>query len=85
MNETNHQFYSVCLAINMQIFCQENTSVAYIQIDFRLDFIREANTMNPDQTAPLGSVWSGFMLFAIYGAHERADNQNKRADWREKC
>ena len=26
----------------------------------------EANTMNYDQTAPKGAVWSGFILFAIY-------------------
>ena len=26
-----------------------------IQVHFRLDFIMEANTMNPDQTAPQGS------------------------------
>ena len=24
-----------------------------------------ANTMNPDQTAPLGAVWSGFVVFAF--------------------
>ena len=28
-------------------------------------FIIEANTMNPDQTAPKGAVWSGSLLFAI--------------------
>ena len=33
-------------------------SAAYIQVHFRLDFIMEANTMNPDQTAS----WS--ILFA---------------------
>ena len=27
-----------------------------IQAHFRVDFIKEANTMNPDQTAPLGAV-----------------------------
>ena len=29
---------------------------AYIQVHVRLDFIMEANTMYPDQTAPLGAV-----------------------------
>ena len=38
---------------------------AYIQVHFRLDFIIEANTMNPDQTAPKGAVWSGSILFTI--------------------
>ena len=28
------------------------TSAAHIQVHFRLDFFMEANTMNPDQTAP---------------------------------
>ena len=28
-------------------------------------FTMEANTMNPDQTAPTGAVWCGSMLFAI--------------------
>ena len=41
------------------------TSAAYIQIHFRLDFIiyfiNEGTTMNPDLTAPLGAVWSGFL------------------------
>ena len=31
------------------------TSAAYIQVYFKKDFIMEANTMNPDQTAPVGS------------------------------
>ena len=30
-------------------------SAAHIQVHFRLDFIMEANTMSPDQTAPKGS------------------------------
>ena len=37
----------------------DNTSAAYIQVHFSLDFIMEAYTMNPDQTASLGAVWSG--------------------------
>ena len=41
------------------------TSAAYIQVHFRLDFIMEANTMDPDQTAPLGAAWSGSILFAM--------------------
>ena len=28
------------------------TSVAFIQVQFRPDFIRDVNTINPDQTAP---------------------------------
>ena len=28
------------------------TSTTYIQVQFRLNFIVEANTMKPDQTAP---------------------------------
>ena len=31
-------------------------SAAYIQVHFRLDFIMEAITMNPDQIAPKGAV-----------------------------
>ena len=40
----------------------------------------EANSMNQDQTAPEGAVWSGSILFAKYGtclstwADERADD-----------
>ena len=29
---------------------------ACIQVHFMLDFIREANTIDPDQAAPLGAV-----------------------------
>ena len=28
-------------------------------------FIVEANSVDPDQTAPIGAVWSGSTLFAI--------------------
>ena len=37
----------------------------YIQMHFRLPLVIDANTMNPDQTAPKEAVWSGFILFAI--------------------
>ena len=40
-------------------------AAAYIQVLFRLDFNMEANTMNPDQTAPLRAVQAGSILFAI--------------------
>ena len=51
-------------------FCPQNdvwiyTSSAYTQVHFRFDLILEANSMNPDQTAPLGAVWSGTIMFAI--------------------
>ena len=59
-------------------------SAAYIhmciQVHLILDFIMEAFKMIPDQTAPLGAVWSGFILFAANIAYlrswadERADN-----------
>ena len=42
------------------IFCPENVAcflcLLHIQVHFRLDFCMEANTMNPDQTDPLGGV-----------------------------
>ena len=40
-------------------------SAAYIQVHLRLGFILEANNMNPDQTAPLGAVWFGSILFEL--------------------
>ena len=40
-------------------------SATYIQVHFRLDFIMEANTMNPDQTAPKSRAWPGSKLFDI--------------------
>ena len=45
--------------------CLLSTSTAYIQVYFWLDFIMKANTINSDQTAPRGAVWSGSILFAI--------------------
>ena len=37
--------------------------LAYIQVHFRLDFFMEANTMDPDQTAPdLGPYCVQYML-----------------------
>ena len=66
--------------------CLLFTSAAYIQIDFRILLIMESYTMNPDQTAPEGAVWSGCILFAIYATE--VDKQMKADDncgkWREK-
>ena len=36
--------------------CLLFTPAAYIHEHFRVDFIMEANTMIPDQTAPLGLI-----------------------------
>ena len=36
--------------------CLLFSSAAYIQVHFRLDFILDANAMNPDQTVPLRGV-----------------------------
>ena len=40
----------------VKICCLLFTSAAYIQVQFRLDFIKEANTMNPNQTVPMGAT-----------------------------
>ena len=42
-------------------------SAVYIQMLSRklTKFTIEANTMSPDQTAPMGAVWSGFILFSV--------------------
>ena len=42
----------------------------YIQVHFRLYFIMEANTMNPDQTAPFGVIRSGSDLSHIKAAEK---------------
>ena len=42
-------FYVCCIYSNM----------------FQETVAMEANTMNSDQTAPKGAVWSGFMVFAM--------------------
>ena len=58
------------LAITLSInFCPEMScpcyaSCIYVQMYFRLQLIIEANTMNPDQTAPLRS---GFFLNKAIG------------------
>ena len=45
--------------IPANIFVMKTLPAAYIQMLFKLDFIMEAITMNPDQTALLGSslIW----------------------------
>ena len=51
-------------------------SVAYTKVLFGLDFIMEVNPMNPDQTDPLGAVWSGVILFAGYVRASADDREN---------
>ena len=45
---TDNIFFPECCLLSM--------NAAYIQEHFRINFIMEANTMNPDQTALLGAV-----------------------------
>ena len=51
------------------------------------EFIIEANSVDPEQTAPTGAVWSGSILFAIEASQtfqqtRKADNFC--CDWRIK-
>ena len=41
------------------------------------EFSIEANSVDPEQTAPIGAVWSGFTLFAIE-ASEHCSGQEKQ-------
>ena len=45
------------------------------------------NTMNPDQTAPKGAVWSVSILFEIYATYKNISIKTadeKSRDWRER-
>ena len=46
----------ICYADEGDQGLNEGDSAASIQVHFTLDFIMEANNMNPDQTAPIGAV-----------------------------
>ena len=50
------------ILIQRILFVLKMSSAPYIQVHFRLDFIKETNTMNRDQTAPKQSV-SIFLLY----------------------
>ena len=41
-------------------------SAAYIQVHFRIDFFYGSKQYDPDQAAPKGAVWSGFILSAVW-------------------
>ena len=49
---SNHFTPLLSIELKEQPCCLLFTSAPFIQVHFRPDFIREANTMNPDQTAP---------------------------------
>ena len=53
----------------------------YIQVHFRLDFIKEAKTMNPEQS-DLDPCCLQYKLLKSILADERADDISR--DWREK-
>ena len=55
-------------------------SSAYIQVHFRQDLIMEANTMNPDQTAPGSLIWVHIVCHKDYLrtlADEIADDKSR--------
>ena len=45
--------------------CWKSRHGSYIQMHFRLLLMMVANTMNPDQTSPNGSILSGSIIFTI--------------------
>ena len=59
-------------------------SAAYIQVYFRLNFVMEANTMNPDQTAPWEQSDLGpyCLQYRLPKNISRVDN--KSCDWQGK-
>ena len=56
------------------------TSAAYIQIHLKLDFIMEANTMNPDQTAPKVHI----VCNMGYPRRSRREGQTTKLTWSNK-
>ena len=63
----------------------QTAPAAYIQVHFRLDFIMEASTMNPDQTKGSSLIWA--ILIAISAAKKHKQTRgadDKSQDWQEK-
>ena len=63
------------------------SSIAYIIMHFRLDFIIEANTMNPDQTAPLGSslIWVHSVCNVGYESTQTDERSRERSGLVVEC
>ena len=51
--------------ILLLFFCPKMAICLIYSNAIKTNFIMEANTMNPDQTAPKGAVWSGFIVLVI--------------------
>ena len=53
---------------------------------FQTYFCIQANSVDPDQTAPKGAVWSGSTLFAKWLLKSQADDKadGNTCDWRFK-
>ena len=68
-SHSGNQILNLILSIHFVLkIASAFKSAVYIQMHFRLLWPMEANTMNPDQTAPLGAVRSGSILFAVYAS-----------------
>ena len=52
MEKYINPYPAIFFVLNVSAFM----SAAYFQVHFRLNFIMEANTMNPDKIAPFGAV-----------------------------
>ena len=53
----SRQYFFVLIMLSAFYICYIYLkSATYIKMHFKLDFNMEDNTMNPDQTAPLGAV-----------------------------
>ena len=62
------------------------SSAEYSYKLFKPIFCIQANSVDPDQTAPLGAVWSGSTLFAKWLLKSQADDKadDNCCDWQFK-
>ena len=61
----NYKSTNVDLNLTMQISLFRQCRLLIMSTGFKTNFSMDANTMNHDQTDPIGAVCSVFLLFAI--------------------
>ena len=60
VNLSSAEFAPGVVKVNLLILKFEQALITFLRITYRM-----ANSTGPDQTATLGSVWSGSTLFAL--------------------
>ena len=68
--------FILCHHLSHYLVLKTPAKIAFENVYLQCNISREANIVDPDQSAPTGAVWSGFTLFIYDTSNSLVDDKN---------